>query len=166
MTPPVGRLSGTCRMKCPKSMTCHIMQKIKAIHSMSQRSALAAASCHANCHVTMELQLSISPNPHRLCHAEWEEKLRGLLHWLLGQGLQILVAGAQRRIAGDGLVVSHSQPSSQVSSDTPLQFSNVLTCHRIHPNLIFDLTFPYVPCSSKFPWPPTHSTNQLSSMVP
>ena len=67
-----------------------------------------------------------SPNLHRLYHAEyWEEKLSGLLHWLLGQGLQILVAGAQRRIAGDGLVVSHSQPSGQLSLDTPLQFSLV-----------------------------------------
>lgn len=48
----------------------------------------------------------------------------GLLHWLLGQGLQILVTGAQRRITGDGLV-SHSQPSGQLSLDTPFQFSLV-----------------------------------------
>ena len=64
---------------------------------------------------------------------------------------------SQWRIAGDGLVVSHSQPSSQLSSDTPLQFSNVITCHRIHPNLILLSHTFHVP---------THSTNQLSPIVP
>ena len=164
MTPPVGKLPGTCRMKCPKSMTCHSIQKIKAIRSMSQRSALAPASCHANC----QCDIGVTTINHQIptnCA-------------MLSTGRKSLVASCIGCLAKACKSWSPEMAllgvtANQVANcfwtrrfNSPLSTYNVITCHRIHPNFIFDLTFPYVPCSLKFPWPRTHSTNQLSSIVP